>query len=66
LLKGFVIVVLGGMGSIVGTLAGALLLGVVEGIGGAMMGTGYRDLIGLVIILLVLVAKPTGLFGRAR
>jgi branched-chain amino acid transport system permease protein len=66
LLKGFVIVVLGGMGSIVGTLAGALLLGVVEGVGGAIMGTGYRDLIGLVIILLVLVARPTGLFGKAR
>jgi branched-chain amino acid transport system permease protein len=66
LLKGFVIVVLGGMGSIVGTLVGAVLLGVVEGVGGAVMGTGYRDLIGLVIILLVLVARPTGLFGRAR
>jgi branched-chain amino acid transport system permease protein len=66
LLKGFVIVVLGGMGSIIGTLAGALLLGVVEGIGGAVMGTGYRDLIGLVIILVVLVARPRGLLGRAR
>jgi branched-chain amino acid transport system permease protein len=66
LLKGFVIVVLGGMGSIVGTLAAALLLGVVEGIGAATMGIGYRDLIGLVIILVVLVARPTGLFGRAR
>ncbi len=66
LLKGFVIVVLGGMGSIVGTLAAALLLGLVEGMGGALMGTGYRDLIGLVIVLLVLVARPTGIFGRAR
>lgn len=66
LLKGFVIVVLGGMGSIVGTLAGALLLGVVEGVGAATMGTGYRDLIGLVIILVVLVARPTGLFGKAH
>ena len=66
LLKGFIIVVLGGMGSIVGTLAGALLLGLVEGMGGAFMGTGYRDLIGLVIILLVLVARPTGLFGGTR
>jgi len=64
--KGFVIVVLGGMGSIVGTLAGALLLGIFEGIGGAVMGTGYRDLIGLVIVLVVLVARPAGLFGRAR
>lgn len=66
LLKGFVIVILGGMGSIVGTLAGALLLGVVEGVGGAVMGTGYRDLIGLMIILIVLVARPTGLFGRIK
>jgi len=66
LLKGFVIVVLGGMGSIVGTLAGALLLGLAEGIGAAIMGTGYRDLIGLVIVLVVLVARPTGLFGRAK
>jgi branched-chain amino acid transport system permease protein len=65
LLKGFVIVVLGGMGSIVGTLAGALLLGLVEGVGAAIMGTGYRDLIGLVIVLVVLIARPKGLFGRA-
>ena len=64
LLKGFVIVVLGGMGSIVGTLAGALLLGLVEGVGAAIMGTGYRDLIGLVIVLVVLIARPKGLFGR--
>ena len=66
MLKGFVIVVLGGMGNIAGTLAGALLLGAVEGVGGAILGTGYHDLIGLVIILLVLVARPTGLLGRAR
>jgi branched-chain amino acid transport system permease protein len=66
LLKGFVIVVLGGMGSIVGTLAGAFLLGTAEGIGAAILGTGYRDMIGLVIFLIVLVAKPTGLFGRSR
>jgi branched-chain amino acid transport system permease protein len=66
LLKGFVIVVLGGMGSIVGTLAGALLLGVAEGVGAAIVGTGYRDMIGLIIFLIVLVAKPTGLFGRSR
>lgn len=66
LLKGFVIVVLGGMGNIVGTLAGSLLLGLVEGVGGAVMGTGYRDLIGLLIVLVVLTARPNGLLGRAR
>lgn len=43
LLKGFVIVALGGMGSIVGMVAGAFLLGTAEGIGPAIVGTGYRD-----------------------
>lgn len=65
LLKGFVVVVLGGMGSIVGTLAGGLILGTAEGIGAAMAGTGYRDMIGYVIFLVFLFIRPTGLFGRA-
>ena len=65
LLKGFVIVVLGGMGSVVGTLAGGILLGTAEGVGAAIVGTGYRDMIGLIIFLVVLVVRPTGLFGRA-
>jgi branched-chain amino acid transport system permease protein len=65
LLKGFVVVVLGGMGSMVGALLGGMLLGVVEGVGAAMFGTGYRDLIGLLMSLGVLVVRPTGLFGRS-
>lgn len=65
LLKGFVIVVLGGMGSIVGTLAGGLLLGTAEGVGAAVVGTGYRDMIGLLIFMVILVARPKGLFGKA-
>jgi branched-chain amino acid transport system permease protein len=64
LLKGFVVVVLGGMGSMVGTLLGGMLLGVLEGLGAAMFGTGYRELIGLLMSLAVLVVRPTGLFGR--
>jgi branched-chain amino acid transport system permease protein len=64
LLKGFVIVVLGGMGSVVGTLAGGFLLGTAEGVGAAIVGTGYRDMIGLIIFLVVLVVRPTGLFGQ--
>jgi len=65
LLKGFVVVVLGGMGSIGGTLAGGLLLGTAEGFGAAIVGTGYRDMIGYLIFLAVLVLRPRGLFGRA-
>ena len=64
LLKSFVVVVLGGMGSIGGSLAGGLLLGLSEGIGGAFLGTGYRDMVGYLIFLLVLLVRPRGLFGR--
>ncbi len=64
LLKSFVVVVLGGMGSIVGTLVGGIILGTTEGIGAAIVGTGYRDMIGFLIFLLVLLIRPRGLFGR--
>ena len=66
LYKGFVVVVLGGMGSIVETLLGGMLLGVVEGLGAMMFGTGYRDLIGLLMSLMVLVVRPTGLFQQQQ
>ncbi len=64
LLKGFVVVVLGGMGSIGGTLLAGMLLGLSESMGAAAFGTGYKDLVGLVIFLLVLTIRPAGLFGR--
>lgn len=64
LLKGFVVVVLGGMGSLRGALLAGLLLGVAEGVGAAVVGTGYRDMVGFLIFLLVLVVRPNGLFGR--
>jgi len=60
----FAIAVLGGMGSIGGTLPGGLLLGLSEGIGGAFVGTGFRDMVGYLIFLLVLLVRPRGLFGR--
>jgi branched-chain amino acid transport system permease protein len=66
LLTGFVVVVLGGLGSVKGTLLGALLLGVIESVGAAFFGDGYRDLIGFVAFLIVLSVRPQGLFGRVR
>ena len=66
LLTGFVVVVLGGLGSVKGTLLGALLLGVVESVGAAFFGDGYRDFIGFVAFLFVLSLRPQGLFGRVR
>lgn len=64
LLKSFVVVVLAGMGSIIGMLAAGGILGIAEGIGGAIVGTGYRDMIGFLIFLIVLVLRPRGLFGK--
>ena len=52
------------MGSVVGTLVGGLILGLTEGIGAALFGTGYRDMVGFVLFLLILLVRPTGLFGH--
>ncbi|MGC3980473.1 MAG: branched-chain amino acid ABC transporter permease [Steroidobacteraceae bacterium] len=64
LLTGFAVVVLGGLGSIKGTVLGGLLLGVVESLGAWWLGDGYRLFIGLVVILLLLATHPQGLFGK--
>ncbi len=66
LIKAFVVVVLGGMGSIVGAWLGGLLFGVVESVTSLFISSGYRDAVGLVLFLLVLLLKPSGLFGRSR
>lgn len=66
LLSGFAVVVLGGLGSVAGTLVGAVTLGVVESVGAAFVGDGYRDFIGLAMFLVVLSIRPQGLFGRRR
>jgi branched-chain amino acid transport system permease protein len=64
--KCFVIVVLGGLGSIPGAIAGGILLGVVESFGAVYVSVAYKDTIGFVIFLLVLLFRPQGIFGAAR
>jgi branched-chain amino acid transport system permease protein len=63
LLKAFAAVVLGGVGSIVGTLVGGLVLGVSENLGALFIGGSYRDIITFAIFLGVLLVRPEGLFG---
>ena len=66
IVKCFVIVVLGGLGSIPGAIAGGVLLGVVESLGAVYVSSTYKDGIGFVIFLAVLLYRPTGLFGVGR
>lgn len=64
LLKAFIVLVLGGMGSIVGAIAGGFMLGIVESLTGLYFSAKLIDLVGFVMLLVVLVIKPTGLFGK--
>jgi branched-chain amino acid transport system permease protein len=64
-LKALIVVVLAGLGSMIGTFLGGILLGVAEAASAAAFGGPYREVVGLVIILAILVARPQGLFGRS-
>ena len=65
-LKAFVVVVLGGMGSVIGATLGGLLIGTAESMAGAYIGSGYKDLFVYALFLLVLLVKPAGLLGKSR
>jgi branched-chain amino acid transport system permease protein len=62
--KAFAIVILGGLGNIAGATIGGFILAFVEELGAGYISSGYRDAMGFLIIILVLIFKPTGLFAR--
>jgi branched-chain amino acid transport system permease protein len=64
-LKAFAVAIIGGLSSGLGVFVGGLILGIAETLTGFYISTGYKDVPGLVLLLLVLSLKPSGLFGKS-
>lgn len=63
-LKAFVAAVLGGIGNVPGAVVGGLIIGIIEAFVGASPFSSYRDAIAFVILIVILLFRPSGLFGR--
>ncbi|WP_376996933.1 branched-chain amino acid ABC transporter permease [Bordetella pertussis] len=71
-LKAFTAAVLGGIGNLVGAMAGGLLLGIIESLGsgyigdltGGFLGSHYQDVFAFVVLVMVLIFRPSGLLGE--
>ena len=64
-LKAFSVAIIGGLNSGMGVIAGGLILGIAETTTGYYLSTGYKDVPGLLLLLLVLAIKPAGMFGKS-
>ncbi len=65
-LKAFVIVVLGGMGSVIGATLGGIVIGAVESLAAVYVSSGLKELFVYLLFLVVLLVKPSGLLGKSR
>jgi branched-chain amino acid transport system permease protein len=66
ILKGFEAAILAGIGSVMGSLAGGLIVGVAEAVGSLFFPEAFRDAYGLVALVLILLLRPAGLFASGR
>jgi branched-chain amino acid transport system permease protein len=62
-IKGFGAAVLGGLGSFPGAVIGGLIIGTIESFGAGLISSGYKDAFALIVLLVVLFFKPSGIFG---
>jgi branched-chain amino acid transport system permease protein len=65
LLRAFTVIVIGGLGSLPGTIYGGMIVGLVETFGAVIVGPQYRDLIVFGVLVIILVVRPNGLFSKA-
>ena len=63
-IKAFVAAVFGGIGSIPGAMIGGILLGVIESLSKAYISSQMADAIVFLVLIIILVVKPTGIFGK--
>ncbi len=63
-LKAFTAAILGGIGNIPGAMVGGLLLGVVEALASAYVAVAWKDAVAFVVLILILIVRPTGLLGE--
>jgi len=63
-IKGFGAAVLGGLGSFPGAVIGGLILGAIESLGAGLISSGYKDAFALIVLLIVLFFRPSGIFGN--
>ncbi len=63
-LKAFTAAILGGIGNIPGAMLGGLLLGVIEALGAAYLAMAWKDAIAFLVLILILIIRPTGLLGE--
>ncbi|SDC08569.1 Branched-chain amino acid transport system / permease component [Melghirimyces thermohalophilus] len=67
IMKAFVIIIIGGMGSIPGAILGGYILGVAESFGATYISGDYKDVLAFALLVIILTLKPTGLFpGRVN
>lgn len=63
-MKAFVVVLLGGLGSIPGAIIGGLTIGIVENFASVFLEAGYRDAVSFILLLLILIFRPRGILGK--
>jgi branched-chain amino acid transport system permease protein len=63
-IKAFAAAVIGGIGNIRGAMVGGLLLGVLESLAGGFVSTAFQDTVAFLVLIIVLLIRPQGLFGQ--